>query len=202
MGARKISYNTLPKQQTLALTSQLRQELKKPLGTLIKGSPAETMKQLKQLIIKEKPTRIISVGDVVTKNMTKHNIPVDVIIVDNRVMREKIEPIRVTAKQTVHVKNPPGTLTPESWTTIEEAIKRKSQTRVLVDGEEDLLTLVAILSAPQNSLVIYGQPHQGIVTVKVNKRTREKIRRIVEAMEQFRKAKMKEGSSETQLHGS
>jgi hypothetical protein len=162
--------------------------LKKPLGKLIKGTPNETMKQLKELIRKEEPTQIISVGDAVTQNMMHYNISVHVMIVDNKVMREKIEPVEVTAKRTVSVNNPPGTLTPETWTTIEEAIQRKMPTRVLVDGEEDLLTLVAVLNAPQNSLVIYGQPHQGIVTVKVNKSTREKVRRIVEAMEPVTKS--------------
>jgi len=141
------------------------------------------MKQLKELVKKEKSTKIISVGDVVTQNMTQHNIPIHVVIVDNKVMREPIQPVQVTTRQTVNVKNPPGSLTPETWTTIEKAIKRKAQTRVLVEGEEDLLTLVAVLSAPQNSIVIYGQPHEGIVIVKVNKSVKEKVRRIIEAME-------------------
>jgi uncharacterized protein (UPF0218 family) len=141
------------------------------------------MKQLKKLVKKEKSAKIISVGDVVTQNMTKHNIPIHVIIVDNKVMREPIKPIEVAARQTVKVKNPPGELTPETWGTIGKAIKRKTQTLVLVEGEEDLLTLVAVLSAPQNSIVIYGQPHEGIVIVKVNKSMKEKVRRIIGAME-------------------
>jgi uncharacterized protein (UPF0218 family) len=53
---------------------------------------------------------------------------------------------------------------------------------VLVEGEEDLLTLVAVLKAPENSLVVYGQPHEGIVAVRVDKTTKEKVRQIVETM--------------------
>ncbi len=59
---------------------------------------------------------------------------------------------------------------------------------MVVDGEEDLLTLVAVLCAPENSLVVYGQPHEGIVVVKVTEKTKRKIRRIVEAMETFSKS--------------
>jgi uncharacterized protein (UPF0218 family) len=59
---------------------------------------------------------------------------------------------------------------------------------VMVDGEEDLLTLVAVLSAPEHALVVYGQPHRGIVVVKVTEETRERMRRIVDAMEESSKS--------------
>jgi hypothetical protein len=58
---------------------------------------------------------------------------------------------------------------------------------VVVDGEEDLLTLVAVLHAPEKSLVVYGQPQEGIVVVRVTKQKKEMIRRIVEAMEMLSK---------------
>ena len=44
----------------------------------------------------------------------------------------------------------------------------------MVDGEEDLLALVAVLYAPQNSFVVYGQPHCGIVFVKVTSRRKHR----------------------------
>ncbi|MGQ9459699.1 MAG: GTP-dependent dephospho-CoA kinase family protein [Candidatus Bathyarchaeaceae archaeon] len=165
------------------LTPKLREELKSPLGLLIQGSFNETMKKLKELIKKEKPSKIISVGDSVSESMTRHGISPQVLIVDNKVMREPIHPIAVDADQTLHLKNPAGTLAEEAWTVIKEALKGKRQTRVLVDGEEDLLTLVAVLCAPENSLVVYGQPREGIVVVKVTEKTREMVRRIVDSME-------------------
>ncbi len=39
---------------------------------------------------------------------------------------------------------------------------------VMVEGEEDLLTLVAVVLAPLGSLVAYGQPDRGIVIVVVS----------------------------------
>jgi uncharacterized protein (UPF0218 family) len=170
------------------LTSELRKELKKPQGLLIDGPFEETMKRLKELIEEEKPSLIVSVGDVVSRNMIEHGIPLNVLIVDNKVMRKPIQPITVDTDQTLYAKNPPGTITDEAWAAIRSAIEQKGKTRVMIDGEEDLLTLVAVLSAPEDALVVYGQPHVGIVVVKVTEETREKMRRIVDAMEESSKS--------------
>jgi len=170
-------------ERALRLTPQLRQELKSPLGTLLRGSPDEAMQRLKQLIREEKPSVTISVGDVVSQNMTKSSIPVQVAIVDNKVMRERITPTQVRAERTLNVRNPPGTITREAWTTILRALKLKQSTKVLVEGEEDLLTLAAVLQAPDNALVVYGQPDEGVVAVRVTEQTRERVRRVIEAME-------------------
>ena len=40
--------------------------------------------------------------------------------------------------------------------------------KIVVEGEEDLATLPAILYAPPGSVVVYGQPDEGSVLVKVN----------------------------------
>ena len=53
----------------------------------------------------------------------------------------------------------------------------------MVAGEEDLLTIVAVLKACENSLVVYGQPQQGVVVVKVDATSKHKAGLIVEAME-------------------
>jgi len=170
------------------LTDELRNELKKPQGLLIEGSSKKTMKRLRELIDKEKPSTIISVGDIVSLHMIKHGIALNVIIVDNKTMRKPIQPITVDADQTLYAKNPPGAITDEAWAAIKSAIAQKGRTKVIVDGEEDLLTVVTVLSAPDDALVIYGQPHKGIVVVKVTKETREKMHRIVDAMEESSKS--------------
>jgi len=170
------------------LTAELRNELKKPQGLLIKGPSKKTMKRLKELIDKEKPSTIISVGDIVSLHMIQHGIALNVIIVDNKTMRKPIQPITVDADQTLYAKNPPGAITDEAWAAIKSAIAQKGRTKVIVDGEEDLLTVVTVLSAPDDALVIYGQPHKGIVVVKVTKETREKMHRIVDAMEESSKS--------------
>ena len=146
------------------------------------------MKRLKELIDKEKPSVVISVGDVVSRNMIEYGISLNVLIVDNKVMRKPIQPITVDADQTLYAKNPPGTITDEAWAAIRSAIEQKGQTRVMIEGEEDLLTLAVVLSAPEGALVVYGQPHVGIVVVKVTEETKERMRRIVDAMEESSKS--------------
>jgi uncharacterized protein (UPF0218 family) len=162
--------------------------LKKPQGLLIDGPLEKTMKRLKQLIEKEKPSMVISVGDIVSRNMIEYGVSLDVLIVDNKVMRKPIQPITVDTDQTLYAENPPGAITDEAWAAIRSAVEQKGRTRVIVDGEEDLLTVVTVLSAPEDALVVYGQPHVGIVVVKVTEETREKMRRIVDAMEESSKS--------------
>lgn len=146
------------------------------------------------MINEDEPIKIITVGDVVSENLVNHNVSPNILIVDNRVMRKEITPIPVKAEKTYHIKNPPGTLTDESWIVMEAIISHKQLTKVIVDGEEDLLALVAILTAPYGSYVIYGQPHQGIVVVKVTKRVKDKIRKLVDSMEEL-------PSRKTKVHG-
>jgi hypothetical protein len=145
----------------------------------------ETMEKLRGLVEEEKPSMLISVGDVVSDNLVRHSIQPKVLIVDNKVMRKKIEPIRVEADQTLHLENSAGTLTDEAWTVVGRALKNRGVTRVVVDGEEDLLTLVVVLCAPESSLVVYGQPMEGVVAVKVTGEKKVHVRQIVDAMREM-----------------
>lgn len=168
------------------LTPSLRVKLKSPLGILIRGSSYETMRELKKMVNSESPSRIISVGDMVSGNMISNNILPHVLVVDNKIMREPIKPIFMEVDQTIRVRNPPGTLTDETWVAMQEAMEHAQRTRILVDGEEDLITLVAVLCAPEGSFVVYGQPREGVVVVKVTNKKKESMHRIVEEMEEVK----------------
>jgi uncharacterized protein (UPF0218 family) len=146
------------------------------------------MKRLRVLIEKGKPSRVISVGDIVSQHMLAFGLPLDVLIVDNRTMRKAINPIVVDADQTLFAKNPPGTITEEAWDAINDAIGYEGKTKVMIDGEEDLLTVVAVLSAPKDALVVYGQPNVGVVAVKVTEERKENMWRIVDLMRQSSKS--------------
>lgn len=141
------------------------------------------MKRLKKLISEEKPALIVSVGDVVSENMTQHGIAINVAIVDNRVMRRSRQPIALKADKTIYVKNSPGTITEEAWLVVKKVMEQKQLVKIVVDGEEDLLALIALFHAPLNALIVYGQPYQGIVIIKATKQKKQKARRILEAMQ-------------------
>lgn len=166
----------------------MRKDLKKPQGLLIEGPFPDTMKRLKELVEIVKPSLIISVGDIVTSHMLKEGISMDVLVVDNKTMRKPIQPIVVDVDQTLYAMNPPGTITHEAWATIRQAIEKNGRTKVIIDGEEDLLTVVSVLSAPDNAFVVYGQPQVGIVVVKVTEEAKEKMGRIMNLMDDSSKS--------------
>lgn len=171
------------------LTPELRKKLKKPIGALIRGSLNETMRKLKDLVEKENPPMIISVGDSVSKNLARNNMFPKLCIVDNKVMRKRIQPIALKADKTLYVKNPSATITGEALATIQEALEHTRRVKIVVDGEEDLLAIAAVLYAPENSFVVYGQPLEGIVVVKVTQQKKKEVTKVLKAMEIFRKAK-------------
>ena len=166
----------------------MRKKLKKPQGLLIEGSYEKTLLKLKELIDKEKPARIISVGDIVSKRMIEYGLSLNILIIDNKTMRKPIQPINVSSDYTLYVKNPPGSITDESLITIENALQHDGLTKIVIDGEEDLLTVVAVLSAPTNSFVIYGQPNVGIVVINVNKENKKKMQKIIDSMKETSKS--------------
>jgi uncharacterized protein (UPF0218 family) len=165
------------------LTPQLRMKLKQPLGLLIKGSFAETMTRFSSIAAKEKPPQIISVGDTVSRNLVRNRILPQLMIVDNLAMRKITQPVSVKVEKTLYVKNPAGTITDEAVQAIRNALKCGQHVKIVVDGEEDLLTLIAIQHSSMNSLVVYGQPHEGIVVVKVTAEKKAEIADILKDME-------------------
>jgi len=165
----------------LKLTDELRTTLKSPLGDLVKGTPEQNMAKVLETIERKKPKRVICVGDVVSRNAIKAGVPVDVRVVDNRIMREKAEPTKLDAKRILYAKNHPGTLDFTAWQALSEAIER-GDSLMVVEGEEDLLTLAAIIEAPITSIVIYGQPEEGIVIVRVNEEKKRETQAIIDAM--------------------
>lgn len=168
--------------RTRILTPALREELKKPFGILIQGPAELTIETLKKLIEKGKPPKMITIGDVTTANLIRFGTPPDLCIVDNRVMRKQVKPILMKTTQTLHTTNPPGTITTEAWLMVKKGISAPQKTRIVVAGEEDLLVIPAVIFAPENSIIAYGQPNQGIVITKVTKQRKLECRRIIASM--------------------
>jgi len=174
-----------------AVTPELRIKFKEPFGTLIRGSFDETMGKMKGLVDKEKPPRTISVGDVVSRNLHEYSINPQLTIIDNKFLRNQKMPEKNSEEKTIHVNNPQGTITKESISAVKEAIEKNEHTHIVVEGEEDLLTLIAVLYAPENSFVVYGQPHSGIVVVKVTAEKKTQAEEFLKAMKPFEKLNRK-----------
>lgn len=168
--------------RTYFLTPELRAKLKKPIGMLIRGSFVETICEFKALLGKEERPCVISVGDTVSKNLFENKIRLHLSIIDNKRMRKKIQPSRFAAEKTIYVKNPRGTITEEAIAAVKESLSGNQQVQIVVEGEEDLLALIAVLYAPENSFVVYGQPFEGIVVVEVTPKKKAEVAAILGLM--------------------
>ncbi len=173
------------------ITPKLRTKLKEPFGSLIHGSFEETMGKIKERVHREKPPRIISVGDVVSRNLHEHKIHPQLTIIDNISLRDQTMPKEAAVEKTIIVKNPQGTITQEAVSAIKESLAKNEHTHIVVEGEEDLLVLVAVLYAPKDAFVVYGQPYSGIVVVKVSAEKKVEAQEFLNEMKSFEKLNKK-----------
>lgn len=160
------------------LPQNLRDSLKKPLGVLIRDSDTT-----KENILKNIPADsfVITVGDATTEKLIKYGIIPSLQIVDGLEKRSKRELPSSSAKTTFSCDNPPAQITQESIDVIKKALK-EPPARIKVIGEEDLLVLPVCVYAPENSVVLYGQPNEGLVIVEINSETRNKAESIMNSM--------------------
>jgi uncharacterized protein (UPF0218 family) len=96
-------------------------------------------------------------------------------------MREPVSGMSFPFGNTYRAKNPAGGITIEAWHAIKRALGDREAV-VVVDGEEDLLALPAIVESPDNAFVVYGQPSQGLVVVTATPAIRAQIRTWLDNM--------------------
>ncbi len=164
------------------LTSRLRISLREPFGALIEGTPQETMTKLKALLISEQPSELISVGDVVSQNLHEYGVNPVLTIIDHVSLRDIAMPRQETVEKTVYVQNPRGTITEQAVLAVKSALESRVHTHIIVEGEEDLLVLIAVLYAAQDAFVVYGQPYCGIVVVKASSEKKAQVKGFLNEM--------------------
>lgn len=152
-------------------SEELKERLRRPLGKLIPGTPAETSRILAERL-RNVSGKIIAVGDRVSHELAALGVNTDVYVVDDKIERREVEPFTIPGALVMTCENKPGTISDEAYTTLKTAIDTSGPVIVRVKGEEDLLALVAIIEAPLGSLVIYGQPSMGVVIVEVDEETK------------------------------
>ena len=159
------------------LPENLRGKLKKPFGLLLKG-----WEEALKLIEEERPPAIITVGDRTSRDFAQAGVKVKLFVLDGKVERRVFQPFELPSAKVLKVKNPAGTISMEALNKIKEALEAPEITVLMVEGEEDLLTLPAVAFAPEGALVFYGQPGEGLVAVKVNGEKRVKALSLMESM--------------------
>lgn len=158
----------------LSLPPELRSALKDPMGPI--ETDAETL-------LERVDGPLIAVGDVVTYHFLEADRQPDVAVVDGRTKRREVdEEIRetVTSGASLEVTNPPADVTAALVRALLDALAAEKPTTILVEGEEDLAVLPAIVAAPDGATVVYGQPDEGMVRVRVTEEIRAEIRSLLE----------------------
>jgi uncharacterized protein (UPF0218 family) len=127
---------------------------------------------------------VYSVGDVVTHNLQKNGITPAIAVVDGQTMRSPCSRMPELSGECIRVENPPGTITDDLVKAISYAVDHPPVT-IMVNGEEDLAVIPLVIAAPDGSVVLYGQPHKGVVlrTIDAGAKTaaNELLRQFVRA---------------------
>ncbi len=164
----------------MKLPDNIREQLKTPLGILLPNN-----KVTKENILKytSPASFIITVGDATTEKMIEFGIIPSLQIIDSQEKRKKRTPPSASMIKThVTCNNPPGEITLESIDLIKKSFTLKTPIRITIKGEEDLLVIPVCLYAPDNSLVMYGQPNEGLVLVVIDQKIRKKTQLILDSM--------------------
>ena len=161
------------------LPENLRNQLKEPFGILIKDSEIT-----KQSISKysAQDSLVITVGDATTDKLIELDITPSIQIVDGLEKRAKRTPPSVKVTTNLTCNNPAAQITQESMDAIKLAFSSPKPVRITVVGEEDLLVLPVCVLAAEDSIVMYGQPNEGLVIVKITSEIKNKAQSIIDLM--------------------
>lgn len=156
--------------------------IKDPLG------PVYTNENIADLLAKIKDTWnrekfVSAVGDRVTFTLLNHGIVPDLAVIDEKEKRGKGPKInRDVFNKVFYAVNKKGTINMGLCRLIIEGLEN-SPSLIVIDGEEDLVGFPVVLSLPNGSLFIYGQPDVGMVAVEVNEYVKRAAESILDGLE-------------------
>ena len=161
----------------------LDEELKQPMGKLFPGpieDPSVAMDLALETISDE--LKIIAVGDVTVYSLQIAKREVWISVIDGMTHRtkwDKFEQIDLKAKLLINAKNPPGMLTNSIFEACSKATSQSENVTILVDGEEDLVPIPLILMAPLGTILLYGQPNEGVIVREIDISAKRRARRFL-----------------------
>ncbi len=164
------------------LPEDLRRELKKPLGILLRDPYVF-------FFLSKIKGPLITIGDVCSLKALEAGKRPKMMIVDFKTLRRTVHGhLEILNKaprdyKRVKVKNPPGTITSALIECIRRSLKSEGNTLIVVEGEEDLAAIPAILASPPGAWVMYGQPGEGAVFIKVGEMVKKSCEEVMRRME-------------------
>lgn len=153
-----------------------------PLGILVPDDKTDRKTVLEHL--GDNSYYLITVGDRTTEKMIGLGLIPSLQIVDRTEKREKRARPKLTFETAeLTAENPPAEITNQSIEMIKKSFTIDPPVRLTVNGEEDLLVLPVCIHAPDNAVVMYGQPNEGLVIVRVTPEIRNKAKSLLDLME-------------------
>ena len=164
---------------TYRLPEELRTRLAAPMGTVYSSEEAKGP-EFEKLV--KSAAMTITVGDRVTDTLGAMGRTPEVQVVDGVERRVKRAVPTVPYARLIRVKNPAGMLTEGAIEGMKKAYLGRKPVWIQVDGEEDLMAMLAIAMAPVSAVVFYGQPGVGVVAVKADAIAKSRNRAILAQM--------------------
>lgn len=170
----------------LRLPESLRGEFSKPHGRLYRGKGAKLILEVEEI---SECKILCTVGDMVTASAIEVGIIPAIAVVDGKTLREsRIELNKEKLKFDLIIKasNPPAHISAELIGAIAKAIsevEKGKKVLVFVEGEEDLAVVPLVSLLPLGALILYGQPGEGVVALKVDEEKKVLILSLVRKME-------------------
>ena len=170
------------------MPDHLREVLSKGKGELIKGEDLLPT-ALKTLEKVRDCKELIAVGDVVCSTIVEAGKVPEVCVIDGKSRRTPIKGLRYGIKElssiyskVLRANNPASHITEESLKALRNSLRMMREgikSLIIVDGEEDLLTLPLAADAPTSSCIIYGSPGKGISVIQVNEGIKKEAQNIL-----------------------
>ena len=176
--------------KALKLPEYLREKLRENIGVLIEGTNHRSV-ALGALSTLKNCNLVIAVGDVVCSSLIAAGGIPNICIIDGKSRREASR-ISINSKLfdlVLQAENPPGYITEEASGRIRESIDKvlssslKLKVLIIIDGEEDLLALPALLSVRDGDCIVYGIPDRGITIIQVDSRVRKLVKEVISKFE-------------------
>lgn len=132
---------------------------------------------------------VAAVGDVVSMSLHEIGVKPRLFICDYKTQRGDDDPdfkrvLGSWGDREVRVQNPAATITPQAWGAVADAFHQDGTTRIVVDGEEDMLGIPAFLEAPLGAKVLYGKPGVGAVVVTIDAAFQAHVQGLVDQFDQ------------------
>ena len=133
-------------------------------------------------VLKYGKAKIIAVGDIVVLSLLEKGIRPFASVFDFRSMRTEISEeqkkrLMLEYPSPACVSNPPGTIT-EGLEKASKSLANKGGA-LLVEGEEDLASLVLAADSKLGAVLVYGQPNEGVVAIECGQNIRKKASAIL-----------------------